>query len=259
VIIGIAEQDPSFLGTLYLSQLFISSRGEIMGVHRKLVNTLEEKYIFTYGDGSYQRVYDTPFGKLSAMNCGEHAHSLFKYSLLAMGAQIHVASWPSFPSHIYKQEQRDSVDFRVRQFAHEGKIFVINSCSICDRQNIDFCCNTDEEKQGLKEGSGGGSSIIGPGGNYLAGPMPDGEGVLTAEISLEDTLPGKQMHNVVGHYTRWDIFSLKFNQDRLMPFQTPVSPDMPTNDISELEKIRRDLKGLKEQFKEMGSGAKEIS
>ena len=97
VVIGLAEADPVFPGTLYLSQLFLSDTGDIMGVHRKLVPTNVEKLVFTGGDGSYLNVYDTPYGKISAMNCGEHAHDLYKYALLAMGTQIHIAAWPSFP------------------------------------------------------------------------------------------------------------------------------------------------------------------
>ena len=249
VVIGMAERDEMFPGTLYLSQLFISDAGEIMGVHRKMVSTFLEKFIFTYGDGSYFNVYDTPYGKLSAMNCGEHAHSLFKYALLAMGTQIHVAAWSSFPDHIYQPAQRNSVDFRVRQFAHEGKIFVINSCGITDKQNIDFCCDTQEEKDNIVEKSGGGSSIIAPSGDYLAGPMPEGEGVLTAEISLEDALPGKQLHNVLGHYTRWDIFSLNFNRERLKPFKNarPLEANF-ANFPAELQTARQEIREISQRL-----------
>lgn len=239
VVMGMSELDDFYPGTLYLSQLFISDTGEIMGVHRKLLSTWLEKLIFTHGDGSYFNVYDTPYGKISAMNCGEHAHSLFKYALLAMGTQIHVAAWPSFPDPIHDQSQRDSVDFRVRQFAHEGKIFVINTCAIVDRQNVEYSCDTQEEKDAFKENTGGGSSIIGPNGEYRAGPMLEGEGVLTAEISLEDVLPGKQMHNVLGHYTRWDIFSLNFNRERLTPFRNEPPPQ---NNITHLASQLQDTR-----------------
>lgn len=251
VVIGISEVDSLFPGTLYNSQLLISDTGEIMGVHRKMVPTYIEKLIYSSGDGSYLNVYDTRYGKLSAMVCGEHAHSLYKYALLAMGIQIHVAGWPSFPDHIYNQEQRDSVDFRVRDFAHEGKIFVINSCGFTDDQNIASCCNTQEEKDNVTIG-GGGSSIIGPGGQYLAGPMYDGEGVLTAEISLEDGLPGKQFHNVLGHYTRWDVLSLNFNRQRLSPFRNVTAGDNNTEDICfELQESRKKLDEISEKLDQL--------
>lgn len=249
VVVGMSEADNLFPGTLYISQLFISDVGEIMGVHRKLVNTTLEKFVFTPGDGSYLNVYDTPYGKLSAFNCGEHAHGLFKYALLSMGTQIHVASWAPFPDRVYDHVQRDSVDFRVRQFAHEGKIFVINSCSITSKQNIDFCCDTQEERDFFVENTGGGSSIIGPNGEYLAGPMMEGEGAVTAEICLEDALPGKQVHNVLGHYTRWDILSLNFNREKLAPFKNISSLRSDFTDFSsELQEIKGEIIKIKEKI-----------
>jgi aliphatic nitrilase len=223
VVIGISEADALYPGTLYISQLFISNAGEIMGVHRKLVATSTEKLLYTTGDGSYLNVFDTQYGKLSAMNCGEHTHDLFKYALLAMGTQVHVASWPPFARPIFPQTNRDAIDFRVRQFAHAGKIFVINSCAVTDRQNIEVCCDTQEQKDNLVENSGGGSSIIGPAGEHLAGPIHDGEAIVTAEISLEDAFPYKQQHNVVGHYARWDVVSLNFNREKLSPFKSQPS------------------------------------
>jgi hypothetical protein len=80
------------------------------------------------------------------MVCGEHAHSLYKYALLAMGAQIDVAGWPIFPANLFDQAQRDSVQFRVCQFAHKGKIFVINYCGIADEQNMNFAATLRRKK-----------------------------------------------------------------------------------------------------------------
>lgn len=248
VVVGMSEVDPVFPGTLFNSQLFISDTGEIMGIHRKLVQTLSEKMIYSGGDGSYLNVYDTRYGRISGMVCGEHAHSLYKYALLAMGTQIHVAGWPSFPSNLFNQIQRDSVDFRVRQFAHEGKIFVINCCGITDEQNINFCCDTQEEKDNVIS-CGGGSSIIGPNGEYLAGPMYEGEGLLTADISLEDCLPGKQLHNVLGHYTRWDVLSLNFSRESLSPFKKITSSEKEIgNIVSELKEIKKKISDLEQTF-----------
>ncbi len=249
VVMGISEGDVLFPGTLYMSQLIIGDEGEIMGVHRKLARTSTEKLIYSSGDGSYLNVYDTRYGKLSAMNCGEHTHDLNKYALLAMGTQIHVAAWPSFPAHINKPNHWDAIDFRVRQFAHEGKIFVISCCGITDKQNIAACCDTKEEKDNIVEDSGGGNSIIGPNGEYLADPMFEGEGILTAEISLEDTFPGKQTHNVLGHYTRWDVLSLNFNRERLSPFKnvTPVENNF-TDLASDLKETKKKISEISQKL-----------
>ncbi len=252
VVIGMTEVDNLYPGTVYISQLFISDAGEIVGIHRKMVTTTVEKLIYSTGDGSYLKVFDTPYGKLSAMVCGEHTNSLFKYALLSMGAQIHVAGWPSFPDSIAKQEQRDSVEFRVRQFAHEGKLFIINSCAITDQQNIDFCCETQKEKEKFSS-DGGGSSIIGPSGEYLAGPMVEGEGVVTAEISLERALPFKQKHNVLGHYARWDVLSLNFNRAKLAPLKNiqPAGYDF--------EKVSAEQREIREKLNKIDAKLEKLS
>ncbi len=253
IVMGINEVDTLYPGTVYISQLFISDAGEIIGVHRKLVPTAAEKLIYTGGDGSYLNVYDTPYGKLSALNCGENTHSLYKYALLAMGTQIHIAAWPSFPANIYSKGHLDSVDFRIRQFAYEGKISLISCCSIISEQNISLCCDTAEERNNVVINSGGGSSIVGPNGEYLAGPMYENEGVLTTEISLEEAFSGKQLHNVLGHYTRWDVLSLNFNRKRLSPFQKEQF--YPYND----EDLFSELHELKEKVADMNRSLDKLS
>ncbi|MBI2848428.1 MAG: hypothetical protein HYX83_04560 [Chloroflexi bacterium] len=181
VVMGICELDTLFSGTVYLTQLFISDTGEIMGVHRKMVPTREEKLVFSNGDSVTCTLLILLMANVRFRMRG--ANSLYKYALLAMGTQIHVASWPSNPRNLFPRSMLDTIDFRVRQFAHEGKIFVINSCGVTDEQNIEACCNTQEEENDIVVGSGDGSSIIGPNGEHLAGPMYEGEGILTAEIS----------------------------------------------------------------------------
>lgn len=51
---------------------------------------------------------------------------------------------------------------------------------------------------------GGGSVIVSPLGEVLAGPMGEGEGVLSAELDLGDVARGKFDLDVVGHYARGD-------------------------------------------------------
>jgi nitrilase len=228
VIIGINEIDPVFPGTLYMSQLFISNTGEILGVHRKMMATVYERFIYSPGDGSYLRVFDSPYGKLSGLTCGEHNHSLFKYALVAMGAQIHIAGWPPFPEHIFNDIQREATNYRLRQFAKEGQLFVLNCCGITDEQNIEASFDLQEDKDNVVPNTGGGTSIIDPAGSFLAGPVHEGEEVLTAEICLTDAFFGKTQFNVLGDYGRWDVLSLNFNREKLLPFKNVT----PANDHS---------------------------
>jgi hypothetical protein len=61
---------------------------------------------------------------------------------------------------------------------------------------------------------GGGSVIIGPLGEILAGPLREGEDVLTAEVDLDDCVRGKFDLDVVGHYARPDS---KFRTNICLP------------------------------------------
>jgi aliphatic nitrilase len=243
VVMGVNEIDTLYSGNMYMSQLFISDTGELMGVHRKLVATGVEKMFYTRGDGSYLNVYDTRYGKISAMGCGEHLNSLFKLALMGMGTQIHVAGWPSFG--IYP----DLIDINARQFAGEGRIFVINCLGVTDKQNLEVYYDTPEEAENFVGTKGGGSSIIGPTGDYLVGPVHDIETIVTAEISLEDALPHKMELNLLGHYTRWDILSLNFNRARLSLLNdTLVTKSSSTGSTSELQGIKDEIRKISERL-----------
>ncbi len=54
--------------------------------------------------------------------------------------------------------------------------------------------------------------IVNPQGTVLAGPNYEGEAVLTAEIHLEEIVEGKYDLDVVGHYSRPDVFHLIVNE-----------------------------------------------
>lgn len=59
-----------------------------------------------------------------------------------------------------------------------------------------------------KEGVSGGSSIVDPSGRVLAGPMGPEEGILYADIDLEECVNRKIFHDFAGHYNRSDVFQL---------------------------------------------------
>ena len=58
----------------------------------------------------------------------------------------------------------------------------------------------------------GGSVIFAPGGKVIAGPLFNQEGVLYADIDLEEVIKGRFEFDPAGHYNRPDVFSFKVNQ-----------------------------------------------
>ena len=52
----------------------------------------------------------------------------------------------------------------------------------------------------------GGSMIVSPLGEVLAGPLEATEGLLTAEVDLNDIVRARFDLDVVGHYSRGELF-----------------------------------------------------
>jgi nitrilase len=58
----------------------------------------------------------------------------------------------------------------------------------------------------------GGSAIVSPLGQVLAGPLFGEEGLLTAELDLGEVARSRLDFDVVGHYARPDVFRLEVNE-----------------------------------------------
>lgn len=205
VVIGINEREPKAMGSLYNAQLFIGPDGGILGVHRKLVPTLTERLIHAYSDGSSVRTYDTPHGAIGGLICGENTNSLARFALLAQNERIHVASWPAFV--LRDRNNFDAVDIRVRYHALEGRIFVISAAGVLTDDCLDAMELNDEHRATIGC-RGGHSGILGPSGQYIAGPADDTEQIIYADADMEKIIEGKLSHDLTGHYNRFDIFTL---------------------------------------------------
>lgn len=203
VVMGVNERDPGTMGTLYNTQLFIGPDGSILGKHRKLVPTWTERLVHTGGDASTLKVFQTDVGPVSGLICGENTNSFYRMALLLQGERIHVASWPAFPN----RNNHSPIEIRTRYYAFEGKCFVISAAGVFSEGMMDILCPTSEQKAKVV-GSGAFSSIIGPTGEYLAGPDTGGEKILYAEVDPEVTIFEKIGQDVTGHYNRFDLFTL---------------------------------------------------
>jgi nitrilase len=109
---------------------------------------------------------------------------------------------------------------KLRAIAHsfEGKIFTIVSCSTVSEEIIAAMETViPDARARLQRKSSAFSGIIGPDGRVVGEPLIDDEGIVYADIDLERCIQPKQMHDIVGHYNRFDIFDLRVNRRPLAP------------------------------------------
>ncbi len=205
VVIGVAERESRTQGTTYCTMLFIGREGKILGRHRKLKPTGAERMIWGEGDGVGLTTYQRPYGRISGLNCWEHAMVLPGYALMAMGTQIHVATWP-FSSVLSDRLWKGML--LSRAFAVQGSCFVLVSCALKKPDNIP---KQFRDLNPSVEDSEYGSCIIAPGGDIIAQASSTEETIVTASVSLEAVYRFKSALDVGGHYSRPDILQLHIN------------------------------------------------
>lgn len=210
VVIGICEKERSSMGTMYNSLLVIGRTGDILGVRRKIVPTVGERIVHTAGAGDSVRIFDTEFGAVSGLMCGENSNPLLTYSMSALGAKVHVASWPSFFNRA--ADMQTIADIACRAIAYQNSAYVISSVGGVDDAMRERLPVTDDDRLHLAEAATrGGTAIYAPGGAPLAGPLPGGEAIAYADADLSRIVPRKIVHDYAGDYNRFDIFQLVVN------------------------------------------------
>jgi nitrilase len=107
-------------------------------------------------------------------------------------------------------DEREMWQVSMRHIAHEGRCFVVSACQVQDSpQALGVeVANWPAQRPLIA----GGSVIVGPMGDVLAGPLRDGPGLLTAEIDTDDLIRARYDYDVVGHYARPDVFELTVDE-----------------------------------------------
>ncbi len=198
LVIGVIERGGN---TLYCTALFFSPEEGLITKHRKLMPTGTERLIWGQGDGSTLPVIDTPAGRIGAAICWENHMPLLRTAMYAKGVQVWCA--PTV-------DARDIWQASMRHIAHEGRLFLISACQV---QPSPKALGVDvphwEEDLPLIQGN---SVIVGPMGDVLAGPLKNETGLITARIDLSELAKARYDLDVVGHYSRPDVFSLSVDE-----------------------------------------------
>ena len=231
VVVGVNERSPFGIGTLYNTLVTIGPDGRLLGRHRKLVPTWAEKLTWAGGDGSSLKVYDTELGPLGGLACGENTNTLARFALLAQGELIHAASYISLPVAPPDYDMAEAIRLRASAHSFEGKVFTIVATSTISDEIIAAMETVNPNaRQMLERRSSAFSGIIGPDGRVVGSPLIDEEGIVYGEIDLNRCIQPKQMHDIVGHYNRFDIFRFEVNQAPQSAVFFPAPADRPDPD-----------------------------
>jgi nitrilase len=202
LVTGVNERDPERPGTLYNALLYHAPDGRLALHHRKLVPTNHERLVWGQGDGRGLRAIETGLGRVGGLICWENYMPLARFSLYESGVEIYIAStaddgeaWQATLVHIARES---------RAFVVAPSHFQRASAYPDDFPLRELIAERDVIGRG-------GSAILAPDGSYLAGPLYDEEGVLTARLEPDRLWEERQRFDPVGHYHRPDVLGLMVN------------------------------------------------
>lgn len=206
VYLGVAERGSSE-GTVYATFVAIDPKMGVVGAHRKLTPTYDERMVWAHGDGHGLRVHDVGEFKVSGLNCWENWVPSIRHAIYAQGTQLHVAGWPG---------ARGLTEDITRFIALEGRCYVLSAAQLLSVDSIPL--NTPLRKEAIGDVDGyiypGGSGIATPDGTWLVEPVYNEEALVSAEIDVDVVRGARQNFDPAGHYFRPDVIDVKVDRSR---------------------------------------------
>jgi nitrilase len=199
--LGVTEKE-SLGGSLHCSLLYYGKDGKLLGKHRKLKPTGLERYIWAESDGSTLTTLDTEIGKIGGLICWENYMPLARMAMYNKGVEIYLAP---------TADSRESWQSTMQHIALEGRCYVLAANQFVRKS--DYPAVFEEDLANEPEiMCAGGSVILSPLGEVLAGPLWNQEGILTAELDFSILAKSKLDFDVIGHYSRNDVFNFSVNK-----------------------------------------------
>lgn len=207
VVVGITERPQDRGGhTLYCSRVFISNKGEVLSIHRKLMPTYEERLCWGVGDGAGLVTHRVGPFTVGALNCWENWMPLARTALYAQGENLHVAIWPG--------SSRLTQDI-TRFIATESRSYVVSASSIIRHEDLpDDLPDREQLSDPGETLFDGGSCIAAPDGTWLVEPVIGREDLIVCDIDMAMVHRERQNFDPVGHYSRPDVLRLHVSRTR---------------------------------------------
>ncbi len=231
--VGLIERRPGLASTLFCTQALWGPGGSLLGIHRKLKPTAAERLVWGEGDGSTLPVVSTPFGRVGGLICWENYMPLARMALYGKGVEIYLAP---------TADARDRWQATLRHIAVEGRCFVLGCNQFVTRDHYPAALLESDDAGGTARAElaewpealcPGGSVVVGPDGEVLAGPLLGEAGMLLVDLPLGRLQEERLEFDVVGHYARPDVFHFQVDERPRPavvlggPAESPLPPDGP--------------------------------
>ncbi|WP_298018356.1 carbon-nitrogen hydrolase family protein [uncultured Dysosmobacter sp.] len=198
--IGYSERD-AVNGTLYNSNVMISPDGTVLN-HRKLKPTGSERVIWGDADKDFFPIMETPWGPMGNLICWESYMPLARVALYEKGISLYIS-----PNTNDNKEWQNT----IRHIAIEGHCYFINCDMIIRKSSYPNDLNEYAALSDIPEiACRGGSCIIDPFGHQVGDCIWDEEGIIYADLDMQEVPASKMEHDVCGHYARPDVLHFKF-------------------------------------------------
>ena len=212
IVMGVTERD-SISKTLYCTLLYFDPEGNLLGKHRKMKPTAAERIVWGEGDGTTLTTFDTDLGKVGGLICWENYMPLARMAMYSKGIEIYVAP---------TADSRDSWNSTMVHIAREGRCYVIGCNQYLTKSHYPDQFQRELADDRPEVLSRGGSVIVSPTGEVLAGPLYNKEGLLTAVVTEEQLVESRMDFDVTGHYSRDDIFEFSVpEQPKILNLKHP--------------------------------------
>lgn len=187
--------------TLFNSVVCISHEGRLLHSHQKLVPTNAERMVWGQGDGRSLKVVNSAAGNLATLICWENYMPLARYALYAQGADIYIA-----PTYDSGEQWLHS----MQHIARESGCWVISANNAFQAADLPTTIleQTNAYPDPAEWVNPGGSVVIAPGGDIIAGPWYRQNDLFYAEIDIAACMSARRSLDVTGHYARTDLFRL---------------------------------------------------
>ncbi len=221
-VMGVNElDDKQGVFTFYNTQILFGPEGTIIGRHRKLKPTYNERVYWGEGNGSDIGAYDSNIGRIGMLCCWEHHTIGIRAAQILQGEEFHIANWPGNwtfkgPKAVSVMEDPSGCDGNraARAYAFDSGSFVLSVHGLLRDQDFEPEYESIKDSKDLEyDWAIGGSFICDPFGDYLAEPVLHEDTILYADCEANVLRAHDAVFDGLGHYSRPDVASVYLNTD----------------------------------------------